>query len=93
MKVRLSAYDFSTYGTLKGKLKTISADAIIDEYGESFFQVTVRTEKNYLENNKQKLPIIPGMIADIDIITGHRSVLEYFLDPIKRIKEHAFREP
>lgn len=93
VKVRLSAYDFSTYGTLKGSLKTISADAIIDEYGESFFQVTVRTDKNYLENNNQKLPIIPGMIADIDILTGHRSVLEYFLDPIKRIREHAFREP
>lgn len=93
VKVRLTAYDFATYGSLEGNLEQISADALVDELGESFFLATVRTKQNYLLKGDAKLPIIPGMIAEIDILTGQRTVLEYFMEPINRVQEYAFREP
>ncbi|MDC0074612.1 HlyD family type I secretion periplasmic adaptor subunit [Alphaproteobacteria bacterium] len=92
VKVRLTAYDFGKYGSLDGKLENISADAIIDQNGESYFQARIRTTKNFIGKNDSKLAIIPGMIAEIDILTGRKTVLEYFIEPIKEIREHAFKE-
>ena len=93
VKVRLTAYDFATYGALEGNLEKISADALVDELGESFFLVTIRTEQSHLLKGTTKLPIIPGMIAEIDILTGQRTVLRYFMELLNRVREHAFREP
>lgn len=92
-KVRLTAYDFGSYGTLEGELENISADAIVDEYGESYFQIIVKTSNSFFSKKNKKLPIIPGMVAEVDILTGKRTILEYFLDPVKKIKEHSFNEP
>ncbi len=90
--VKVSAYDFAIYGGLKGTLEHISADTIQDEKGNAFYLVRVRTEKSYLGDASKSLPIIPGMMASVDIITGKKSVLEYLLKPIIRAKQSALRE-
>ena len=90
--VKITAYDFTIYGGLHGKVEQISADSIQDEEGNSFYLVRVRTEKSYLGDELNALPIIPGMLASADIITGKKSVLDYLLKPILRAKQSALRE-
>lgn len=90
--VKLSAYDYLIYGALDGKVERISADTIADERGENFYRVIVRTNKTYIENKGEKLPIIPGMVASVDILTGKRTVLDYLLKPIRRVRHEALRE-
>lgn len=88
--VKFTAYDFSTYGGLEAKLENISADTIKDEKGNAFYIVRVRTLSSTL--GAQKLPIIPGMVADVDIITGKKSVLAYLMRPVLRAKANALTE-
>ncbi len=87
--VKFTAYDFSTYGGLDAKLEHIGADSITDEKGNTFFLVRVRTNKSSLGAN---LPIIPGMVAEVDIITGQKSILSYLLKPVLRAKQGALTE-
>ena len=92
-KIKLTAYDFSIYGGLDGQLEQISADTIEDEQGEHFYQVRVRTESTTLRGKSgEPLPIIPGMIAEVDILTGKRTVLEYLMKPFIKARHKAFRE-
>lgn len=93
--VKITAYDFSIYGGLEAKIVEISADSIVDKEskdGKSYYRVIVKTEKNYLERNGEKLPIIPGMIASVDIITGKKSILDFILKPILKVKQNALHE-
>lgn len=90
--VKISAYDYSIYGGLKAELETISADTIVDEKGNSFYKIKVRTKKNYLLKSGKKNYIIPGMTATVDILTGKKTVLEYILKPFLKAKESALRE-
>lgn len=90
--VKLSAYDFSIFGGLHGVVENISADTILDEEGNSFYLVRVRTDKNYLGTKEAPLPIIPGMQATVDIITGKKTLLDYLLKPILKAKQNALRE-
>ena len=90
--VKITAYDFSIYGGLKGRLERISADTIKDENGESFYRVYLRTERNTLQHQDAELPIIPGMTAAVEILTGEKTVLDYLLKPILKAKERALRE-
>ena len=90
--VKLTAYDYSIFGSLPGKVERISADTITDERGESFYRVIVRTERNYLTANDKKLPIIPGMVATVDVLTGEKTVLDYLLKPVTRVRKEALRE-
>jgi len=93
--VKITAYDFSIYGGLEAEIIEISADSIQDKEskeGKSYYQVTVKTKKNYLERNGEKLPIIPGMVASVDIITGKKTIMNYFLKPIIKIKERSLHE-
>ena len=92
--VKFTAYDFSIYGGLKGKVEQISVDTITDEEGESFYQIKVRTNESNLGKDKEGkiLEIIPGMVAEVDILTGKKTVLAYLLKPINRARERAFRE-
>ncbi len=90
--VKFTAYDFTIYGGLKAKLEHISADSITDEEGNSFFLIHLRTEKSHLGSDEEPLLIIPGMVASVDIITGHKSVLSYLLKPIIRARAEALRE-
>jgi adhesin transport system membrane fusion protein len=87
--VKFTAYDFSIYGGLDGKLEHIGADSVVDEKGNAFYTVRVRTNKSTLGDN---LPVIPGMVAEVDIVTGEKSVLTYLLKPVLRAKARAFSE-
>lgn len=96
--VKLSAYDSSVYGSLHGKVERISADTIVDEKGdknergETFYRVMVRTEKNYLGTSEHPLPIIPGMVATVEVLTGKKSVLDYLVKPARMLRDEALRE-
>ncbi|MGK2945873.1 MAG: HlyD family type I secretion periplasmic adaptor subunit [Desulfuromonadales bacterium] len=90
--IKITAYDFSIFGGLEGTVEAISADTIEEDNGESFFKVKLRTRKNALGYRGEDLPIIPGMTASIDILTGKKSVLAYLLKPILRAKQNALRE-
>lgn len=93
--VKITAYDFSIYGGLEGEVEQISADTILDEAdkkNESFYVIRVRTYQNHLGTASKPLPIIPGMMATVDILTGEKSVLEYILKPIIKAKNSALRE-
>ncbi|NGN98448.1 HlyD family type I secretion periplasmic adaptor subunit [Grimontia sp. S25] len=91
--VKVTAYDFTRYGGLQGKLEHISADTTQDDKGNSFYLVRVRTdESNLKDKNGSDMPIIPGMLTSVDIVTGKRTVLDYILNPILRARESALRE-
>jgi adhesin transport system membrane fusion protein len=96
--VKLSAYDSSVFGSLEGKVERISADTIADERpergekGETFYRVMVRTEKNHLGTNENPLPILPGMLATVEVLTGKKTVLDYLLKPARVLREEALRE-
>jgi membrane fusion protein, adhesin transport system len=93
--VKITAYDFLIYGGLKAKVVHISADTTKDKENKSksYYEVWVRTDKNYLmgKDNK-KLNIIPGMQASINVITGKKSVLTYLLKPVLKAKQVALTE-
>lgn len=88
--VKFTAYDFAIYGGLEATLEHISADSVVDEKGNAFFLVKVRTLANSI--GAQKFPIIPGMVAEVDILTGKKSVLAYLMKPILRAKANAMTE-
>lgn len=91
--VKLSAYDFSVYGGLKARLEHISADTLTDEKtGDSHYVIRVRTDANSLVKAGKAYPIIPGMIATVDIKTGEKTVLEYLLKPLIKARDNAMRE-
>jgi adhesin transport system membrane fusion protein len=96
--IKLSAYDFSLYGGLEGKVEFLSPDTLRDERRqgptpgmapeEAFYRVLVRTGKTSLTDRKGKpLPIIPGMVASVDIKTGRKTVMQYLIKPITRLKQ------
>jgi adhesin transport system membrane fusion protein len=88
--VKFTAYDFSIYGGLEGTLEHIGADTVTDEKGNAFYTVRVRTQKGGFGD--ANLPIIPGMVAEVDILTGKKSVLAYLLKPVLRAKNVAMSE-
>jgi membrane fusion protein, adhesin transport system len=90
--VKFTAYDFTIYGGLEAQLEYISADSVIDEKGNAYYQVNVRTNQNYLMGKEGKMPIIPGMVATVDILTGKKTILSYLLKPILKAKQTALRE-
>ncbi len=90
--VKFSAYDFAVYGGMEAEVEHISADTITDERGESFYMVRVRTSQSYLGSAQHPLPIIPGMLGSVDIMTGKKTVLNYLLKPVLRAKERALTE-
>ncbi|EPK7359862.1 HlyD family type I secretion periplasmic adaptor subunit [Kluyvera intermedia] len=90
--VKFTAYDYTIYGGMKGKLEQISPDTVTDKDGKSFYVIRLRTDKNHLGSDEKPLIIIPGMVASVDIITGKKTILAYLLKPILRAKAEAFRE-
>lgn len=91
--VKVTAYDFTRYGGLNGIVEHISADTTQDEEGNSYYLVRVKTEQSSLvKDDGTPMPIIPGMLTSVDVITGQRSILEYILNPILRAKDTALRE-
>lgn len=96
--VKLTAYDSSVFGSLEGKVERISADTIADdrpergEKGETFYRVMIRTDRNHLGTDDHPLPIIPGMLATVEILTGKKTVLDYMLRPARLLRDEALRE-
>jgi len=90
--VKFTAYDFAIYGGLEGKVVLISPDSIKDDEGNVFYEVRIKTDKNYIGRNGKKLKIIPGMTVSADIITGQKTVLDYILKPILKTKQYTFTE-
>jgi len=90
--VKFSAYDFTIYGGLSGEVEHISADSITDEKGENFYLVRVRTTKNHLGTEENPMPIIPGMVGEVDILTGKKTILSSLLKPALRAQKLALRE-
>jgi membrane fusion protein, adhesin transport system len=96
--VKISAYDSSVYGHLDGKVERISADTILDDKGESaqrpetYYRVMVRTGTNHLGTEENPLPIIPGMVTTVEILTGRKSVLDYLMKPARTLRDEALRE-
>jgi len=93
VKVKITAYDYSRYGALDGKLETIGADAIrMPESEETLYPVRVRTMSTLNDVDGKPLDIIPGMVAEIDILSGKKSILDYVTKPITRVKDRALRD-
>jgi adhesin transport system membrane fusion protein len=91
--VKVTAYDFSIYGGLEGRVVQVSADSIYDENEkQAFFTVIVETSKSYLTASGHRLPITPGMMTDTQIITGYKSVLTYLLKPVLKARSDALHE-
>lgn len=90
--VKITAYDFSIYGGLKGEVVDISADTIQDEEGNSFYRVRLRTYETELKRKGEVLPIIPGMVASVDILTGEKTVMQYLLKPFVKTLGNAMNE-
>ncbi len=91
--VKVTAYDFSIYGGLKGKVAQVSADSVYDEAErEAYYIVLVETDQSYIGKNEQQFPILPGMICDVEIITGSRSILSYLFKPIETAFGEALTE-
>lgn len=90
--VKITAYDYSIYGGLEGEVEQISADTMEDRKGEFYYLVKVRTKKSGIIHRGEVLPIMPGMTASVDILTGKKSVLDYLLKPVLKAKHEAMRE-
>ncbi len=90
--VKVTAYDFVRYGGLDGTVALVAADASSTEKGVPFFRVIVETDKPHLGEEAGALPISPGMQASVDIHTGKKSVMEYLIKPVLKLRHEAFRE-
>ena len=88
----LTAYDYSIFGAMDGTVQNISADAVPNEKGEAFYQVRIETNTKAIEVLDKKLPIQPGMQAQVDIVTGKKTILQFLSKPLIGVKENAFKE-
>lgn len=90
--VKVTAYDFAIYGSLKGKVVTISPDSMTDKHDNTYYIVKVQTEKKYFGTEEKPLNITSGMTVNVDIITGQKTVMQYILKPILKAKQYMFTE-
>lgn len=92
VNVKISAYDPTRYGALPGKLVRIGAGSVTDKDGNIFFEIEIHTERSYMGDEMHRLPVTPGMVAQAEIVTGKRSILEYLLKPVLTAKGKALTE-
>lgn len=92
VNVKITAYDPQRYGSLSGKLVRIGASSVNDRDGNIFFEIEVRTDRNFMGHADNPLPITPGMVAQIEVVTGKRTILEYLLKPFLQAKDKALTE-
>ncbi len=92
VKVKVTAYDPQKYGALDGKLVRLGANSVTDRDGNVFFEIEVRTDKNHMGTEEHPLPITPGMVAEVEVITGKRTILEYLVKPVLRARDRALTE-
>lgn len=92
VKVKITAYDPQKYGSLDGVLTRIAANSVSDRNGNIMFEIEVRTSRNYMGTAQSPLPITSGMVANVDVITGKRTILNYLMKPFHRGVSRVFRE-
>lgn len=91
--IKITAYDFSIFGGLDGKVSTVSADSLVNtETGEPYYEVRVTTDSSALKKGDKSYSIIPGMISTVEIMTGRKTILNYLLKPINKARDEALRE-
>lgn len=91
--VKFTAYDFTVYGGMDGVVEYIGVDTVLNEQGETYYPVRIRTESTTMgSKDGRELTIIPGMIAEVDVLAGQKSVLQYLLTPLNRAREKALTE-
>ena len=90
--VKITAYDYSIYGGLEGKIEYVSADSMQPQQGDPYYLAHVRTASNTVAYQGRELRVMPGMTANVDVLTGKRSVLGYLLKPVNRARERALTE-
>ena len=90
--MKITTYEYMRYGGLEGRVVHVAADADTDEQGVHYFGAIVETDRAYLESEGKQLAIIPGMQAEIDVHIGTKSVLDYLIQPVLKLKHEAFRE-
>ena len=89
--VKLTTYDYSIFGALDGFVSVIGSDSITEEKGEQFYVVKIELASNYVDSGKN-MTILPGMIAQIDVITGKRTIFNYIFSPLTKVMQESFRE-
>lgn len=87
--VKISAYDYAIYGGIRGKVIDISPDTLVDEHGNPYYRVRISLDKNTVGDN---MPLFPGMTADVNILSGKITIMQYLMRPIWNVKENALRE-
>ncbi|MDE1153829.1 MAG: HlyD family type I secretion periplasmic adaptor subunit [Micavibrio sp.] len=92
VRVSITAYDPQIYGTLNGKLERIGADTVEDAKGDVYFEIDVRTDKNYIGESDHPLPIAPGMVTETEVIVGKRTIMTYLMKPVLRTRDRALTE-
>ncbi|KIC45712.1 secretion protein HylD [Ruegeria sp. ANG-S4] len=94
LKVKITAFDFMRYGSLGGEITRIGADTVArsERSEEEVFVVEIRTVEAKLGSNERAVEIMPGMITEVDILSGRKSVLEYVIQPVLKVKNEALRE-
>lgn len=92
VKVKISAYDSQIYGALDGELVRIAANSTSDREGNVTFEIEVKTVRNYLGDAANPLPITPGMVAEVNVVTGRRTIMYYLLKPLRRTMDRALAE-
>ena len=93
VKISLTAYDPSRFGRIDGQIESISADALSDpQTGEQYYNADVSIGGTLYEDNGAEVTILPGMVASIDVLSGKRTILEYFWQPIAKTKDRALRD-
>ncbi len=90
--VRLTAFDFSVFGSLEGQVVEVSPDSIMNEKGESFYRIRVETTKTSVIKDGKELKIMPGMQATVDVVTGKKTIMKYLLKPFIKASQTAMRE-
>ncbi len=90
--IKLTTYDYSIFGALDGFVSVIGSDSITEEKGEQYYVVKIELASNYVDSGKVNMKILPGMIAQIDIITGKRTLFNYIFSPLTKVMQESFRE-
>jgi adhesin transport system membrane fusion protein len=91
-RIKITAYDFSIFGAMTGEVTRMAADATSNEKGESFYIARIETTSPVLESRGSKLSVLPGMQAQVDIVTGYKTIWDYLLKPVLAVRENAFKE-
>lgn len=91
-RIKLTAFDYLQYGALNGKVDWVSADTLTDPENQPYYRVLVKTDANTITRAGEAMRAIPGMVANVDILTGRKSVLQYLLTPVLRTRDEAMRE-